>query len=39
MKKLFEEPTLECVRVTSEVVTSDIPGMGGEVDPSKIIWG
>ena len=38
MKKIFEEPTLECVRITSEAVTGDgIPEMEGGVI-SKDFW-
>lgn len=36
MKKLFEEPTLECVQITSEVVAEGLPEMGGEVYPSEM---
>ena len=29
MKKIFEEPTLECVKVINEPVTGDFPGAEG----------
>ena len=32
MKKIFEEPTIECVRITTEKIAAD--GEGGLLEPS-----